>query len=352
MSTTFKGDWNSYLLPASTTAFPYAEQPKQNTAITTKGLVTWSRVRVLDSSLQLATVNIYDDRGRVIQTQSENITGGIDVTTTQYSWAGWLLVTVQKQQEKKGTVSQTTVVVTKMTNDDLGRLVRTEMKQSNSSIAQGAMPDNYATISEIGYDALGQVANKKIGRRRSSASAYTTTPLETQDYDYNIRGWLLGVNRGYVKDAATTSTTATATTTAVSSGEMFTESSMDIQSVSFPSKNFFGFDLGYDRRDNGRINGLLYDTARFDGNITGMTWKGDNDRKIYDFGYDPVSRLTAAKFGQLTGSTFSNATVKYDVSNLTYDGNGNILTMYQYGLKTPTSSDAIDKLGYHYCVIR
>ena len=349
MSTTYKVDWNTYLLPASTTSFPYAEEPKQNSSITTKGLVTWSRVRVLDSTLQLVTINIYDDKGRVIQTQSENITGGIDVTTTQYSWAGWPLVTIQRQQEKKGTVTQTTVVVTKMTYDDLGRLVRTEMKQSNSSINSGAM-SAYATISEIGYDALGQVESKKIGKRRSSASSYTTTPLETEDYDYNIRGWLLGVNRDYVRDAGTTSTTATATTTAVTSGEMFTESSMDLQTVTFPSKNFFGFDLGYDKRDNDRINDILYDSARYDGNITGMTWKGDNDRKIrkYDFSYDPVSRLTEARFGQLTGMAFSNATVKYDVKNLTYDGNGNILSLYRYGLKPSGSSTVIDQLSYTY----
>jgi len=350
MSAGYKTDWDTYFAATSTTAFPYPEKPQKNSAITTKGLVTWSRVRVLDSTLQLTSVNIYDDKGRVIQTQSENITGGIDVTTTQYSWAGWPLVTVQRQQEKKGTVTQTTVVVTKMTYDDLGRLVKTEMKQSNSSVAGGAMPASYATISETGYDALGELKEKKIGKRRSSATAYTTTPLETQAYDYNIRGWLLGVNRTYVKDAATTSTTATATTTAVMSGEMFTESSMDLQSVTFPGKNFFGFDLGYDKRDNKRINGLLYDTARFDGNITGMTWKGDNDKKIrkYDFSYDPVSRLTEARFGQLTGTQFSTTTVNYNVNHLSYDGNGNILTMDQYGLKTATTSAAIDKLTYHY----
>ena len=210
-------------------------------------------------------------------------------------------------------------------------MVKTEMKQSNSRIGNGSMPTNYATISEIGYDAFGQVKEKKLGKRKSSATNYTATPLETQEYDYNILGWLLGMNREYVKDPNTTNTSATATTTIVASGEIFTESSMDIQSVAFPSKNFFGYDIGYDQKDNDRINHILYDSARFDGNISGMTWKGDNDKKIrkYDFGYDPAGRLTGVQFGQLTGAAFSKITVNYDVNNLSYDANGNIMTMNQ-----------------------
>ena len=305
---------------------------------------------MLDSSLHLSSINIYDNKGRLIQTQSENITGGLDVTTTQYSWAGWPLVTVQKQQFKKGTTSETTVVVTKMTYDDLGRLVKTEMKESCSLLNNGAM-SAFTTTSELAYDALGQVTEKKLGKRRNSATAYTTTPLETQKYDYNIRGWLLGVNRDYVNDASSTNTTATVGVEGVISGEMFTESSMDIQSVVFPSSNFFGFDLAYDKKtDANRIYNIPYDSARYDGNITGMTWKGANDMKVrkYDFGYDPVSRLTKANFGQLTGTAFSKATVNYDVTNLNYDGNGNILRMNQYGLKPSGSSAIIDQLSYTY----
>ncbi|SEA53051.1 Uncharacterized conserved protein RhaS, contains 28 RHS repeats [Arachidicoccus rhizosphaerae] len=355
LSSSYLATWNSYFVPASTTSFPYAETPTQNSTITTKGLVTWTRVKVLDSTLTLAAVNIYDDKGRLIQTQSQNITGGVDVTTTQYSWAGWPLVTVQKQEEKKGSTTQTTVVVTKMTYDDLGRVVKTEMKQSNSHVKSGAMPAAYAIVSEVGYDALGQVSEKKIGKRRSTTvvsgeNSYTTTPLETQDYDYNIRGWLLGVNRAYVRQNSTTDSLNTATTTGVISGEMFTESSSDLQTVTFPDSHYFGFDLGYDQKQNDRINGIPYDTARYDGNITGMTWKGANDKKIrkYDFGYDKMGRLTSAHFGQFTNSVFSNALVKYDVTGLTYDNNGNILTMNQYGLKPTGSSAIIDQLTYHY----
>jgi len=81
-----------------------------------------------------------------------------------------------------------------------------------------------------------------------------------------------------------------------------------------------------------------------------MTWKRDDDKKIrkYDFGYDPAGRLTGAQFGQLTGTAFSKTIVNYDVSNLSYDANGNIMTMNQYGLKSSGSSAIIDQLTYTY----
>lgn len=41
--------------------------------------------------------SLYDDKGRVIQVQSQNVTGGVDVVSTQYSWAGQPLLTVTKK---------------------------------------------------------------------------------------------------------------------------------------------------------------------------------------------------------------------------------------------------------------
>jgi len=47
-------------------------------------------MRVLDGSPSTFSysANIYDDNGRLIQNQLINHTGGIDVSTTQYSWGG------------------------------------------------------------------------------------------------------------------------------------------------------------------------------------------------------------------------------------------------------------------------
>lgn len=46
-------------------------------------MTTWASAKVLDSTptLLLPVVNIYDDKGKIIQTQAKSIAGGIDVTS-------------------------------------------------------------------------------------------------------------------------------------------------------------------------------------------------------------------------------------------------------------------------------
>jgi hypothetical protein len=66
----------------------------------------------------LSTSIIYDDKSRVIQTQSNNIYGGLDVVTNQYSWNGQLLTNVTKAAQG----SNTFIVTTKNDLDDLGRV--------------------------------------------------------------------------------------------------------------------------------------------------------------------------------------------------------------------------------------
>ena len=80
----------------------------------------------------LYTVNFYDEKGRVIQTQSVNITGGKDIETTQYDFSGMPLRVLQ-QYEKKGPNTQTHTVLTKMDYDHAGRL-KTVSKSINSNI--------------------------------------------------------------------------------------------------------------------------------------------------------------------------------------------------------------------------
>ena len=67
----------------------------------------------------MMNAKVYDAKGRVIQVQSTNGSGGTDIVTTQYTWAGQPLIIIQKQ-EKGGTGAQTNVVVTQLTYDDVG----------------------------------------------------------------------------------------------------------------------------------------------------------------------------------------------------------------------------------------
>jgi hypothetical protein len=75
---------------------------------------------------------------------------------------------------------------------------------------------------------------------------------------------------------------------------------------------------------------------------------GDGKQRKYDFTYDAANRLIRADFYQYDGSVFNKTeNINFSVSNLTFDGNGNILSMHQQGLKVNTSP-MIDQLTYTY----
>ncbi len=300
---------NTYLLAASDNDFPYPQALVQGNC--TRNYVTGARTKVLGTGNWLYTVNIYDNKGRIIQVQSQNNTGGTDIVTTQYSWAGWPLMTIH-QQQKSGTNAQTLFVLTRLTYDDLGRQAKTEKKVSSTKVNNGAMPGAWRTIAENEYDAIGQLKKRKLG-----------TDLESLTYDFNIRGWTVGMNREYVKDNA---------------------------------NNYFGYELAYDKTGS-VIDGSSFANAQYNGNIGGTIWKskGDGEKRKYDFAYDAANRLLAADFNQYTGGTF-NKTAGIDFSvklgdgihpDSAYDYNGNILRMQQWGLKGFASSQ-IDDLRYTY----
>jgi len=109
------------------------------------------------------------------------------------------------------------------------------------------------------------------------------------------------------------------------------------------------YKVAYDNTTN-IISGQSYTAAQYNGNITGITWKstGDDQKRKYDYTYDHANRLLTADFNQYTSSSFNKAAgVDFSVSNLSYDANGNILTMSQRGLKI-NSSPVIDSLAYSY----
>lgn len=321
--------WNSNF---STTynSWPYPQNPLKESNI--KGKVGWTQTRILGTGNFIYSVNYYDAKDRVIQIQSTNVLGGVDVVSTQYTWAGQPLVIVQRHQKPGSGTASEHIQVTKLQYDELNRVV--SVRKSVTSTINGVTKSNpEVEIIRNEYDKLGQLVSKKIGKKRITPETYGTTDLESLSYDYNIRGWLLGVNRAYARDAN--------------------------------NDNFFGFDLGYDKQNNNLVGGLTYNTPQYNGNIEGMVWKsrGDGEKRKYDFTYDPANRIMKADFTQYTNNTFNqDAGVNFNMRmgdgsfladgvtldpTKAYDDNGNIRRMDQWGLKV-TGSTQIDQLVYNY----
>ena len=303
---------DQFLMNGSSTVWPYPQTNMgpnmgSDNAI---GLVTGTRVKVLNTSTYLFTLNIYDDKNRLIQTRSQNITGNNNVITNQYSWSGQLLMSVERINKMIDNDKEVNRLITKLTYDELGRLIKTEKKLASTLVNEGEMPQDFTTLSENQYNKLGQLVKKQLDPAYNDGAG-----LESLNYDYNIRGWLLGLNRDFVKDQNT--------------------------------ENHFGFELGYDKT-GAIIPGTSYSAPQLNGNISGTTWKsiGDGEKRKYDFSYDAANRLVRADFRQYTGGSFNkNANVDFTVGEISYDQNGNIKTLVQNGLKL-NASPVIDNLTY------
>ena len=299
--------WGSFAAEDNSN-FPYPRGVVKSNDV--HGMVTGTKVKQLGGSGgYLYSVMIYDKDGRVLQTQRTNITGGVDITTTQYSFSGQPLRVVQRTQ-KAGANASDIVTTSEHSYDDLWRITATTKTVSGQANGQSLSASKQ--ISQNSYDALGQLSKKVLAPYMG---------LEQLDYEYNIRGWLLGVNRGYL----------------TGSGKRF------------------GFELAYDKPGN-YVGGGNY-TPQYNGNIAGTTWKsmGDEEKRRYDFGYDAANRLLKANFGQFTSGGFNlSAGINYSVQlgdgvngSSAYDVNGNIKSMQQWGVKG-ISSTVIDDLSYTY----
>ncbi|SJZ85874.1 DUF6443 domain-containing protein [Sediminibacterium ginsengisoli] len=286
----------------------YAESLPSAASLQTLGMPTGSRVRILadpdnlSSGGWLETVSYYDEKGRMVQTQSDNYKGGLDITTMRYDFSGKVLTTYQLHNNPAA--SEQVRSKTNMLYDRNGRVL--EIKRT---LNDDANTTRY--LARNSYDELGQLKEKKLGQK----GAGNTTELELQDYSYNIRGWLKGVNNAYSQGTG---------------------------------NRWFGMELNYD---------YGYDHNQYNGNIAGMQWRsaGDGERRSYGYGYDNANRLLYGDFNQYTSSNWDQtAGLNFSMkmgdgihADSAYDANGNILAMTQNGWKG-TVSGQIDKLSYDY----
>lgn len=296
----FVGYWPDYL---TTTG---AILPEQSSNV--NGLLTGKRTFIENSPYArswINTVYFYDRFGRVIETQTQNpfadnTLGFWDNNAVQYDFAGRTILAINDHQAWSTADKSGTKVLTRFAYDATTNKLSTVSQKTDGNAA-------WVDISKDAYDELGRL------------SSHTMGGVEIQKSSYNIRGQLTGVNKDYVYDP-----------NCVDNGRMN-----------------FGMTLSYDY-------GFM--RPRTDGNIAGFIWRGAGSgsyANAYGYSYDDGGRMISADFNQRTPSGVSpdwtNQFVDYSANNISYDANGNLLSLNQKG--TPdyfAGPTDIDVLSYQY----
>ncbi|HAS42422.1 MAG TPA: hypothetical protein DCS93_18230 [Microscillaceae bacterium] len=259
------------------------------------GQVTATKTKILGSDgTYLTTVSYYDCRGRVLQTVADNHLKGLDRTMTEYAFDG--LVKQSVVQHYNAANNSTHYVTQWSEYDHTGRVKASYQEiQEGGTFAYKDLTTAKATgsveqISTLAYNELGQLITKNLGETTNSVN-----PLQTLDFRYNIRGWMTHLN----------------------------DANLSTQNQ---DNDLFGFELKYAQ---GAQNNYL------NGNIGQMVWKSslDNVQRQYDYTYDGLNRLTSADYSDNDTKNYGqNGRPDFDVSNITYDLNGNIQTLKRKGL--------------------
>ena len=283
------GDLGKLITPANAYPDPVIQSNQ------TRGLKTVTMKRLLEAPATpwVTDVDYYDEKGRVIQTYEVNgLTGGADTATSMYDFSGKPLSTYERHNNPLSALTPRTTILSSTQYDQVGRVLQTTKQVNDNGI-------NKTVLAET-YDALGRLSQKTLGNN-----------LETLNYQYNIRGWVNGINQNYLTGG---------------------------------SNHYFGMELDYDRG---------FGTPQYNGNIAAIKWKtmGSGIARAYGYTYDSVNRLVAAPFYQNDahdGTTFvHDGKVDFSVTNIFYDPDGNITALYQNGLEG-VSSAPIDQLVYGY----
>lgn len=272
-----------------------------NNTIKPKGMPTGGWVRVLEGTTdQNATVSytLYDIKSRPVRVHMTNYMGGFTQTDTEYDFIGKVVSTYTSHKK-----TSTSVVLEIKEDFEYNNQDRIEkhLHRVNSN--------NPEMLSFNEYDAMGQLVIKKVGGSSETTGNY----FQKVDYKYNIRGWLTEINN-------------------VGS---LTESGAP--------QDLFAFKINYTQVTN-TVNGNV--TPLYNGNIAETQWRtsSDNIKRRYGYSYDYTNRMLDAWYS-IPGSAVADS---YN-EHLTYDENGNILSLMRNGdVEDANTVVEVDELTYTY----
>jgi RHS repeat-associated protein len=269
-----------------------------------KGLATISWVRVLETSTLYkaeTSYTLYDNKARTIRVFSNNFLGGYTQVDSQMEAITGRINYTTTTHNRSATTAPVITVTDTYTYDSQDRQIK-HMQTVNTNPAE--------LIAENTYDELGQLTSKKVGNT-------STAPLQKIDYNYNIRGWLTGINNDATNNLILNTT----------------------------EKDLFGFKINYNsiQNETGYTGKELYN-----GNIAETYWRTSNDNVLrkYGYKYDAINRLQSAVYQK--PSTTVPVTNMYNES-MSYDKNGNIMALQRNGdFDAQSLPLPIDDLTYSY----
>ncbi|WP_294232606.1 DUF6443 domain-containing protein [uncultured Chryseobacterium sp.] len=265
----------------------------QQYGVSTKGLPVSSFVKNIEDDHWTKKYMYYDLKGRLIREYAQNHLGGYTNIEKRLDFSG--VPNIILTQHKRLATDTERVITETFEYDGQNRLLVHRHKVDNNPVE---------ILAQNTYNELSQLQSKKVG------GTVLGNGLQTVDYQYNIRGWMTQIN--------------------------------DPDNL---GSDFFGYAMKYNNPEN---SGLA--PGRFNGNIAEIDWKtstvaNDNKRR-YSFTYDKLNRLQQGMYSEPGSSVINNNNYN---EQLTYDLNGNILTLKRFSKPySGTTPELIDDLVYNY----
>lgn len=265
-----------------------------STNVNTIGLPTCTKTRILSWPQNLytwvTTIIGYDEKGRVIyEAQQTPFAYNPTITNIKESRLDFTGRVLETKTTHKSAGNPDIVTTDVFDYDHMGRLLtQTQTLGSQTEVL----------VNNV-YDELGNVQQKKLGNTESS-------PLQTVDYKYNIRGWLKEINN-----------------------------------VNSLGSDLFAYKLNYNTPE---VTGVNVDPL-YNGNISETLWRTKNDdvKRAYGYTYDAMNRITESKFTDNTASHTAQFSTSYS-----YDSNGNIQSLDRNGWQNGSVYTNMDNLVYTY----
>lgn len=270
-----------------------------------KGLTTGSKIKLLGTNTWLNAVTYYDKKYSAIQSIQEHHLGGTDKIFAEFNFPGWLMKSKRVHTSPIGSAA----IFEEFEYDHAGRLTKHYHTIDNGT---------RVLLASNQYNELGQLVEV------NTHSTDDVNFLQSTDYRYNIRGALTHINNSTLANDGITND---------------------------DTNDLFGMQIVY-HDETHLVNGVST-APKYNGTISAIKWKTDNKKdtpqeRIYGHYYTPtLNQLNQSLYAAKSGSAWTGEAGHYDLTNVSYDKNGNIQTLNRFAEASDTRVP-LDQLTYGY----